>query len=261
MVHKFKIIYGGSLDSQTFNPILVDFFNPDSSIPSSFQKDNSRILFGEGDTPHFKKFINDFNVFTCLPSSMYAEKGEEWLEYNLKIKTKFPSLIIKMDMTNQDHVNKLGNLFEDSVSYCKVDYHGIGPDNDCIFKILKNNGEYDPSYFGMPMSLDNKRVNELLNESNISNPYKFRLIGTFDPNLSEQLYNKIIKFYNNNILFIADNIENFNQLLMINDLNYRLALLIALKYSLNNIDKYKLKPKFGKDDDQIFKFTFTWIKD
>lgn len=260
MKHKYKIIYGGSINSQTFNPIPVDFFDPDSSIPSSFQKDNSRILFGEGDTPHLKNFIDDFNVFTCLPSSMPAETGEEWLENNLKIKTKFPSLIIKMDMTNQEHVNKLGNLFEKSVSYCKVNYRDVGPDNDCIFKILKNNGEYDPSYYGMLMLLDNKRVNELLNESNISNPYRFRLIGPFDPNLSEQLYNKITNFYKSNLLFIANNIENFNQLLMVDDFKFRLALLIALKYSLHNINKYKLKPKFGENDDPLFKFTFTWIK-
>ena len=260
MIHKYKIIYGGSLNSQTFKLILVDFFDPDSFIPSSFQKDNSRILFGEGDTPRFENFIDDFNVFTCLPSSMAAENGEKWLENNLEIKTKFPSLIIKMDMKNQEHVNKLGNLFENSVSYCKREFHAPSPDNDCIFKILKNNGEYDPNYFDDLYMLDNKKVNELLNESNKSNPYRFRLIGTFDPNLSKQLYNKIINFYNSNLLFVAENIENFNELILDKDLNYRLALLIALKYSLNNIDKYKLKPKFGKDDDKIFKFTFTWIK-
>ena len=256
MVHKFKIIYGGSLDSQTFNPILVDFFNPDSSIPSSFQKDNSRILFGEGDTPDFKNFINDFNVFTCLPSSMAVEKGEEWLENNQKIKTKFPSLIIKMDMTNQDHVNKLGNLFKNSVSYCKVNYHGIGPDNDCIYKILKNNGEYDPSYFGMPGILDNKRVNELLNESNIRRPFKYRLTSDVDLiSLFHKLKEKIedLKNQNQNIV-----IENYDEL--INEINaeFRLALFMSLKYTIENIDKYKLKPKFGKDDNK--KFKFTWIK-
>ena len=250
--------YSDFLTSQTFNPILVDFFDPDSFIPSSFQKNYSRILFGEGDTAGFKNFINDFNVFTCLPSSMAEEKGKEWVKHNLKIKTKFPSIIIIMDMKNKEHVNKLGNLFEDSVSYCKVNRHGVGPDNDCIFKILKNNGEYNPNYFQDTYILNNKNIVNILNNNISVIPHKFIL--TNDVNVISLFYNlkrKIedLKNQNKNIV-----IEIYDELINEIDVRLRLALFISLKYTIKNIDNYKLKPKFGKDDNKDFKFTFTWIK-
>ena len=80
-----------------------------------------------------------------------------------------------MDMKNKEHVNKLGNLFEDSVSYCKVNKHGVGPDNDCIFKILKNNGEYNPNYFQDTFILNNKTIVNILNNNISFIPHKFIL--------------------------------------------------------------------------------------
>lgn len=177
--------------------MIVNFFQT-NTLPTQFEnKKNIRILFGEGDTPQFKNYIQDYNVFTCYPRSM-GKNGKKWLEKNQEILQKEKKnhfiLIIIMNMNNKNHVKLLGELFQDKVSFCKVSKHGVGPDLACVYKILKKNSEFHPNYFQEKVVL--RYEQEFLN-----------LIHYRNKNQSQQkIFEKTVPF---NLSINFDNVETY----------------------------------------------------
>jgi hypothetical protein len=243
-------------------------------LPSSFQtKKNIRVLFGEGDTPQFKYFINDYNVFTCFPEKM-GVNGSKCLEQSkqlVKNTNKNNSiLIIIMDMTNKEHTDCFGNLFQDRVTYCSVNTHGIGPDLSCIYKILKKDAEFHPKYFQDKTVFPNKdyfnfffkkfgksyrQENLLCNQKPFNLSIKFTdvedYIEVFKTHINEFL--ELYPYFNDRMINIS--IQKINN--SPKSLELLVKILNSLHFGFTEMIKSGLTPCLLKDQTN---FDFYWIK-
>lgn len=253
--------------------MILNFFE-NNILPSTFQtKKNIRVLFGEGDTPHFKNFVNDYNVFTCFPETMGVD-GSKWLEQNKQLVKKTNKnnsiLIIIMDMKKKEHTDCFGNLFQDRVTYCSVNTHGVGPDLSCIYKILKKDAEFHPNYFQDKVVFPSKHSFDFFfkkfgkkyrQENLLQNQIPFNLsiefkdvedyIEVFKTHINEFL--ELYPYFNDRMINISiQNITNSPK-----SLELLVKILNSLHFGFTEMIKSGLTPCLEKNQK---KFDFYWIK-
>jgi hypothetical protein len=127
-----------------------------------------------------------------------GEDRKKWLEKNQDIIQKenknHSILIIIMNMNDKNHVKLFGDLFQDKVSFCKVNKHGVGPNLSCIYKILKKNSEFHPNYFQEKLLLRY--------EQDFLNLIQFRI----STQSQQKIFEKTVPF---NLSIEFNNVENY----------------------------------------------------
>lgn len=273
--------------------MILDFFKTTcKTLPTSFksfhnlqskQEGTVKILFGEGDTPGFKKLKDHFDVFTCLPSTIGKNgEGYRYLNHNQKLLEKENKsscvLIIIMDMYNDDHVQQFVNLFQHKVSFCKVNIHGIGPSLDCIYQILTIDGICNPSYFQDKMVFNDYSLFEnFLRKNTKKNGQIFENVTPFNISIEFSQKNVIryyIDIFKSQILdflglypYLKDRLININ-IEKIGTLNQTveenkkhleilIKLLTCLHYGYKQRISFGLTPVYEVSNK---KFNFYWIK-
>lgn len=273
--------------------MIIDFFKtPYKTLPSSFKSFHNlqskkegtvKILFGEGDTPGFKKLKDHFDVFTCLPSTMGKNgEGYSYLNHNQDLLEKENKsscvLIIIMDMYNDNHLQQFVNLFQHKVSFCKVALHGIGPSLDYIYQILTKDGIYHPSYFQDKLVFNDYSVFEnFLGKNTKKNGQIFKNKTPFNVRIEFSQKNVIrnyIEIFKSQILDFLDLYPYFkNRLVNINiekigtvnqtvegskkHLEFLIKFLTCLHYGFKQMISFGLTPVYEVSNKQ---FNFYWTK-
>jgi hypothetical protein len=273
--------------------MILDFLKTShKTLPASFKSFHNlqskkegtiKILFGEGDTPGFKKFKDHFDVFTCLPSTMGKNgEGYSYLNHNQELLEKEDKsnsvLFIIMDMYNENHVQQFVNLFEHKVSVCKVNLHGIGPSLDYIYQMLTKDGIYYPTHFQDKLFFNNYRVFEKFLEKNTKKngqifknetPFNVRIefsqknvIRNYIEIFTSQILDflELYPYFEDRLLNIQiKNIGTLKQTVQENQkhLEFLIKLLTCLHYGFKQMISFGLTPVYEVTNKQ---FNFYWTK-